>query len=83
MVREFFWDEPEFAGNGERGLRADEVNGTQFDGDDYVAHHGAWPGGCETDYDVWCDWCHAFLWHGLGCPEDCQAETITVQKGPR
>lgn len=29
--------------------------------------YGAIPGGCETDYDVWCAACGAFLWHGLNC----------------
>jgi hypothetical protein len=28
---------------------------------------GAWPGGCETDYDVWCAACGDFMWHGLEC----------------
>ncbi|MEU4534368.1 hypothetical protein AB0G15_05835 [Streptosporangium sp. NPDC023825] len=28
---------------------------------------GAWPGGSETNYDVWCVGCGDFLWHGLEC----------------
>jgi hypothetical protein len=29
--------------------------------------YGAYPGGCETDDDVWCVACGRFLWHGMNC----------------
>ena len=27
----------------------------------------AWPGGIETDYDVFCVECSRHMWHGLQC----------------
>ena len=32
---------------------------------------GGWPGGSETDYDVFCAACGCHLWHGLQCPAEC------------
>jgi hypothetical protein len=60
------------------GLRSDTVAGTQFHGDEFVAHHGEWPGDWETSTDAFCGWCGEFLWHGVACPENCQAENDTT-----
>lgn len=46
--------------------------------------YGAHPGGCETDYDVWCAACGGFLWHGLECEcanKDTDREAIDVKPG--
>ena len=29
------------------------------------AYGHAWPGGMETDSDVYCETCHDLMWHGL------------------
>lgn len=63
---EFWFDSAEclLAKLAAMGLRADTVGGTQFHGDDYVAHHGAWPGGAATGSEIRCAWCQGFMWRG-------------------
>jgi hypothetical protein len=37
----------------------------------------AWPGGMETDYDVFCGSCGFHMWHGIQCYEnvdECNAD---------
>lgn len=50
-----------------RGLVPEYGAGEQAAANGQTVQYGAWPGGCETDYDEWCAYCGAFLWHGLEC----------------
>lgn len=57
-----------------RGVIPEYGAGTQRAANGQSVEYGAWPGGCETDYDEWCAYCGDFLWHGLNC--ECEdAET--------
>ncbi len=48
--------------------------GKQYAASGESVQYGAWPGGCETDYDEWCAQCGAFLWHGLSC--ECEDKSV-------
>ena len=62
--------------------RQAEQGHPELHGDEFTAHHGEWPGGWETSTDTYCATCHAFLWHGLDCPEDCPAGTTPTTDRP-
>ena len=37
---------------------------------------GAYPGGEETDYDIYCAWCACFMWEGLRHGITCHVEEM-------
>ncbi len=64
-------DEVEFA-DGKRGMGAAIIPSRLASSSGGGLSYGAFPGGSETDYCVYCDTCETHLWCGLSLEEPCK-----------